>query len=107
MSELQNAAEEVLAGSGKKFIHGVIATGDRFVADDRTKKQIVERFGAVACEMEGGAVGQVCTANKVPFAVIRAISDDADGGAVEDYPAFAKKAAQTSAEILICAVTLI
>ena len=107
MSELRNAAAEVLAETGNHYIHGLIASGDRFVADDATKKQIIERFGAVACEMEGGAVGQVCTANKVPFAVIRAISDDADGGAVEDYPAFAKKSAETSARILIHAITMI
>jgi len=37
----------------------------------------------------------------VPFVVIRAISDSADGGACEDYPAFAKKAAACSAEVVM------
>ncbi|MBR4186021.1 MAG: 5'-methylthioadenosine/adenosylhomocysteine nucleosidase, partial [Clostridia bacterium] len=59
------------------------------------------------CEMEGGAVGQVCTANQVPFAVVRTISDSADGGAVEDYPAFARKSAELSARIVLRAVTMI
>ncbi len=104
-SELGNAAIEILGG--EKVFFGVIATGDQFIADAEKKRQIVERFGAVACEMEGGAVGQVCTANKVPFAVVRTISDSADGGAVEDYPAFAKQSAERSARIVLRAVTMI
>ena len=52
-------------------------------------------------QMEGAAVGQVCYVNKTPFAVIRAISDDADGGACEDYPSFAKASAQKSAKTVI------
>ena len=107
MSELKKAAEEALAGTGAKILSGVIATGDQFVADGEKKKQIVERFGAVACEMEGGAVAQVCSLNRVPFAVIRTMSDSADGRAVDDYPAFARKAAGISAEIVIRAATLI
>ena len=107
MSELRNAAEAALAGTGAKVFDGVIASGDRFVADPETKKRIVGLFGAAACEMEGGAIGQVCAANGVPFAVVRTMSDSADGGAVEDYPAFVEKAAAVSAHIVINAVTLV
>lgn len=108
MSVLRNAAANVLDGSGTKvFTDRVIATGDQFIADAGKKRWIVEQFGASACEMEGGAIGQVCSANQVPFAVVRSISDSADGGAVEDYPAFAKRAAEISAKIVIRAVTLI
>ena len=101
------SAEEALAGTGAKVLCGVIATGDQFIADGEQKKRIVGRFGAVACEMEGGAVAQVCTLNGVPFAVIRTMSDSADGGAVEDYPAFAKRSAGISAKIVLRAVTRI
>ena len=104
-SELRNAALDVLGGSGAKVFDGVIASGDQFIADPGRKAQIVGRFGAVACEMEGGAVGQVCAANGVPFAVVRTISDSADGGAVGDYPAFVKKSAGISAQIVLRAVT--
>ena len=31
------------------------------------KKYISETFGAIACEMEGAAIGHVCYVNKVPF----------------------------------------
>ena len=108
MSVLRNAAAHVLEGTGTKvFTDRVIATGDQFIADAAKKQWIVDTFGASACEMEGGAVGQVCTANGVPFAIVRTMSDSADGGAVEDYPSFAKKAAGISAKIVIRAVTLI
>lgn len=108
MSVLRNAAAHVLEGTGTKvFTDRVIATGDQFIADAAKKQWIADTFGASVCEMEGGAVGQVCTANGVPFAIVRTMSDSADGGAVEDYPSFAKKAAEISAKIVIRAVTLI
>ncbi len=90
--------------SGIRCVLGTIASGDRFVADGGLKHQIVERFDAIACEMEGAAVGQACFVNGVPFAVVRAISDDADGGACEDYPAFAAAAAKKSAQTVITLV---
>ena len=108
LSVLRNAAAYVLEGTDTKvFTDRVIATGDQFIADAAKKRWIADTFGASVCEMEGGAVGQVCTAAGVPFAIVRTMSDSADGGAVEDYPSFAKKAAAISAKIVIRAVTLI
>lgn len=94
--------EDIAAGLGIKTARGNIASGDRFVASVDEKKRITEAFAnCVSCEMEGGSVGHVCFAAGVPFAVIRAISDDADGGACEDYPSFAANAARQSAAIVI------
>ncbi len=56
---------------------GIIATGDQFVGSKDKLNRLMEEFGAVACEMEGGSIGQVCYINKVPFTVVRAISDNA------------------------------
>ena len=50
--------------------------------------------------MEGAAVGQVCTVNRVPFCVLRAISDSADGSSHMDYPAFVSMAADQSVRLL-------
>ena len=96
-----NAICEIAASLGIKTHCGTIASGDRFVASAAEKERITSLFGAVCCEMEGGSVGHVCYVNGVPFAVIRAISDDADGGACEDYPAFAAASAKKSAAIVI------
>jgi len=91
----------IVKDMGINTVQGIIATGDQFIGNQETKNRIVNTFGAIACEMEGAAIGQVCYVNKVPFAVIRAISDDADGGACEDYPTFAKTAAKNSAKAVI------
>ena len=49
--------------------------------------------------MEGGAIAQVCTINAVPFLILRAISDKADGSATMDYPQFSRMAAVRSAKL--------
>ena len=51
--------------------------------------------------MEGAAVGQVCFVNRVPFGVLRAVSDCGYGSAPEDFPTFAKKAAAVSSGAVI------
>ncbi len=96
-------AEKIIAiakSSGANVVHGVIASGDKFIASACDKERITSQFGAVVCEMEGAAIGHVCYVNGVPFAVVRAISDDADGGACEDYPSFAARSAERSAEFV-------
>ncbi len=55
---------------------GRIATGDIFVAQREMRQSVADEFSALACEMEGGAVAQVCYRNDVPCAVLRCISDD-------------------------------
>ena len=49
--------------------------------------------------MEGASIGHVCYMNKIPFLVLRSISDG-DGGAM-DYATFAEKAALQSIEAVI------
>jgi adenosylhomocysteine nucleosidase len=89
-----------VAQNGGKAVCGCIASGDQFVASSEKKQFIQNAFGAIACEMEGGAIAQVATVNGVPFAVLRAISDSADGEATMDYPTFARMAAARSVEVL-------
>ena len=85
---------------GIKAATGVIASGDQFVASAERKAFIVEHFKAIACEMEGAAVGQVCYVNKIPFCVLRAISDSADGSSHMDYPTFVQMAAEQSVALM-------
>ena len=54
---------------------GVIASGDIFVTDEKMGAKINEKFDALCVEMEGASVAQVCYLCKMPFLVIRAISD--------------------------------
>lgn len=81
---------------------GMIATGDRFVAGADAKAAILSYFPALACEMEGAAIAHAAYAAGVPVAVLRVISDSADGSAQLDYPTFAAIAAEKCQRI-VCA----
>lgn len=71
---------------------GRVVSGDQFISDRQVKQQIVDNFGGYCTEMEGAAIAQAAYLNKVPYVVLRAISDKADDSAQVDYPAFEKKA---------------
>lgn len=79
---------------------GCVATGDKFVADGAFTLELNRLFGAMACEMEGGSIGQVCYLNKVPFAVLRAISDNANDEGSVDFMTFARESAVKSQQLL-------
>ncbi len=93
LSEKLLAAAERL---GLAAHSGLIATGDRFCASAADKNEILKDFPAIACEMEGGAVAQVCCAAHVPFCLFRAISDAADGEAPVSYETFVIEAAKNA-----------
>jgi adenosylhomocysteine nucleosidase len=80
---------------------GTVASGDQFIAADAQKNRIRTHFNAAACEMEGASVAQVAYINNTPFAVVRAISDSADGDASMDYPTFLPIAVRISTELTL------
>ena len=80
---------------------GVIATGDQFVASEEYVGFLQDNFDAIACEMEGASVAAVCGQYDVPFVVIRAMSDKADGNAHESFDNMADIAADNSCKIII------
>ena len=84
-----------------EVFEGRIASGDQFVADQSVKDFVVKEFGAYAVEMEGAAIAQTAYLNNVPFLVIRAISDKADGSAEMDYPTFEAMAAEHSFKLTL------
>lgn len=79
---------------------GRIVSGDQFIADDKRKQEIISDFEGYCTEMEGAAIGQCAYLNKVPFVVIRSISDKADSSAVMDYPTFEKMAIENSVKLM-------
>ena len=54
---------------------GTIASGDIFVTEKNMSNKINTKFDALAVEMEGASIAQVCTLSSVPYLVIRSISD--------------------------------
>ena len=90
------AAEEVNPGHART---GRVASGDLFVAEKFAKNRIIEKTGALCTEMEGAAIAHTAYRNKVPFVILRAISDKADDSAEMDYPTFEAIAAHRCAEV--------
>jgi adenosylhomocysteine nucleosidase len=80
---------------------GTVATGDMFVASSAKSKELREKYGADAVEMEGGAVAQVCYQYNVPCLVIRSLSDAADENAKKNYDTFISIAATNSANLVM------
>ena len=84
-----------------QVFEGRIASGDQFVCDQDVKIRIVSEFSAYATEMEGAAIGQAAYLNEIPFLVVRAISDKADGSAQMDYSEFEKAAVDHSVRLTL------
>ena len=86
----------------KDRVHqGLIVSGDRFVAEGRDKQAILENFPDALCvEMEGSAIAQVAYQNKVPFVILRTMSDHADDSACADYETYLKRTIPVLNEIV-------
>ena len=89
-----------LAAPEKRVFEGRVASGDQFIADSARKLEIIKEHSAICCEMEGAAIGQVCAQNRIPFVIIRAISDKADDSGHLSYRSFVEIAARHSAAIV-------
>lgn len=60
---------------GTNVAVGTISSGDIFISDEKMGAKINKKFNALCVEMEGASVAHVCYLCKIPFLVIRAISD--------------------------------
>ncbi|WP_058485895.1 5'-methylthioadenosine/adenosylhomocysteine nucleosidase [Defluviitalea phaphyphila] len=85
----------------QKVYIGRIASGDQFISNLKQKETIWNNFNAYCAEMEGAAIAHTCYLNKVPFVIIRAISDKADHSADINFQEFVHKAAKNSNEMII------
>ena len=90
------------AGVRWRVREGTVLTGDVFLANDSVKRDLRRRFpDALAVEMEGAAVAQVCwQLGRVPLLVVRSISDGAGAGAAESFEQFVRRAARNSSELV-------
>lgn len=101
------AADEALREKAKAAIkkavpdqevfEGRVCSGDQFISSSEVKDAIKKDFDGMCCEMEGCGIAQACFLNNIPFLIIRAISDKADGSEIKDYPEFEAKAAKDCA----------
>jgi 5'-methylthioadenosine/S-adenosylhomocysteine nucleosidase len=100
-ARLLSAALQVSAG-GSRVVSGRILTGDRFIArrENDGLEYLTEELRGDAVEMEGAAVALVCSLHKVPFLIMRTISDSGDTTAKEDFNGFLHRASANLKGIL-------
>ena len=79
---------------------GRVVSGDQFISDKVVKGNISANFNGFCTEMEGAAIAQAAYLNKVPFLILRAISDKADDSATMDYPTFEAQAIKHSVRLI-------
>ncbi|MFS7422336.1 5'-methylthioadenosine/adenosylhomocysteine nucleosidase [Carnobacterium maltaromaticum] len=88
--------------TGLTPVKGLIVTSDSFIASQAQTDVILSNFpDALASEMEGAAIAQVCYQFDVPFVIIRAMSDVADEEAGVSFDEFIIEAGKKSAEMVL------
>ncbi|MDE7327985.1 MAG: 5'-methylthioadenosine/adenosylhomocysteine nucleosidase [Lachnospiraceae bacterium] len=80
---------------------GRVVSGDQFIADSGKKQYLLEQFHPMCTEMEGAAIAQAAYLNRIPYLIIRAISDKADGSAQMDYPVFEAAAIKHTVKLVL------
>lgn len=99
---LQMEMEKAARATDFNVKKGLIVTGDSFIDAQEKITAILDAFPeALACEMEGAAIAQTAMQFKIPFLVIRAISDTADHTATQSFDEFIDEAGKRSAEMVL------
>ncbi len=99
------ASAALMALPGTAVHEGLIISGDRFVATTAESFALQAALpDALAVEMEGAAVAQVCHDYGVPFAAVRTISDRADDQAHGDFTRFVEEVASRHSALLVDAL---
>lgn len=83
---------------------GLIITGDKFITKEKIDPNWFEYFdNPVSCDMESATVGQIAFINKIPFAIIRAISDSPNKSDtnVDEYNAKLNNASIKAANLVL------
>ena len=93
---LREESGGAISGAGRpaRVHRGLIISGDRFVSRREESAALSALLpDALAVEMEGAALAQVCHDFAIPLVVVRAISDDADDGAPVSFVDFVRETA--------------
>jgi adenosylhomocysteine nucleosidase len=103
--ELEAAVRKALPAT--KLHRGLVVSGDRFVSTTSESRALQHALpDALAVEMEGAAIAQVCRDYGVPFAAVRTISDRADDEAHGDFLTFIREVASRHSAAIVRALLL-
>ena len=94
--------KDFLAKKGVAYKEGLVVTGDSFISSQAQKDEILDNFPTALCvEMEGAAFAQVAYHFNVSLVALRAISDNGDEDADNDFAAFVRKVGAQAAELIV------
>ncbi len=102
----QQLMEAVQIALPKVRVHsGLVVSGDRFVSSSLESDVLQAALhDALAVEMEGAAIAQVCADYGIAFAAVRTISDRADDDAHGDFMAFIQTTASPYSAAIVAAL---
>lgn len=100
--KLVEIAKRAVQRQALRSLVGEVVSSDSFIASSEKMTMIKEHFPSALCtEMEGASIAQTCYCFSVPFVVVRAISDNADGQAQVSFDDFIIKAGEESAKMVM------
>ena len=106
--KLIHLAEQAVQKLRLNSVRGLICSGDAFINGAGPLARIKATFPNVAAvEMEAAAIAHVCHQFKVPFVVVRAISDVADQESHLSFDEFLGIAAKQSSLMVTTILTLL
>ena len=92
ISSLEDSSKKGDLYSFGSIYSGLIATGDEFVSEQILVSRLKEDFKELLCvEMEGASVAQVAIQERIPWQILRVISDNAKEGCEDDFEKFEMK----------------
>ena len=99
---LVKLAQEAAAETAENYhvILGRVASGDKFIGTKEGKEHIKKYVQGDCAVMECAAIAHACWLNRIPFVIIRAISDSADEQANMSYEQFVLLAAKRGGELV-------
>jgi adenosylhomocysteine nucleosidase len=102
-ADLAAAARRALPGT--PLHRGLVVSGDRFVSTTAESRALQAALPeALAVEMEGAAIAQVCHDFSIPFAAVRTVSDRADDEAHGDFVRFIREVASRHSAAIVQAL---
>lgn len=97
----RQAADKLQLQKGRHILEGLVLSGDQFVSSGEKVDFLTRTFPEAVCvEMEGAAIANAASDFKVPFLIIRAVSDSADDHGAMSYDEFSRKASHESARLV-------
>ena len=103
IEKILNSKDEIDAN----ILVGSIASADKFLTDKEEGKKLNEELDALCVEMEGASIAQVSYLNKVPFVVVRSISDTPNGNNNIDFDEFLEESAKKVSEFMLKIITIL